>query len=304
MRIGYACINMSLAEQKIMVNRQMIKKTFEEKGVPYASELALKNVMDLERIIDWNISHGLLLYRMSSNMFPWMSEYELPDLPDSTAIREVLQRTGEKARRHDLRLTFHPGPFNVLATKSDDVLRKTIKELRQHGEIMDLIGLPRSPFAKINLHVGGAYGDKPSALDRFCQNYTLLPDTVRSRLTLENDDKGNMFSIRDLLEVYARTGVPLVFDYLHHQLCTGGWSEAEAMTSAADTWPDGIPPIVHYSSSRKRFEDAQVAEVAHADYIYQHIDLHGRRADVMLEAKAKERAVLRYLEEFSNYLTR
>jgi UV DNA damage endonuclease len=299
MRIGYACINMTLAEHKIMVNRQMIRKTFLEKGITYASELALKNVIDLEKIIDWNILNGLLLYRMSSNMFPWMSEYEFTDLPDFAAIEQVLRRIGEKARQNDLRLTSHPGPFNVLATKNENVLQKTIKELRQHGEIMDLIGLPRTPFAKINLHVGGAYGDKPSAIDRFCQNYALLPDTVRLRLTVENDDKGNMFAIKDLVDINARTGVPLVFDYLHHQLCTGGWTETEAMTAAADTWPAGITPIVHYSSSRKQFEDDKVPEVAHADYIYQYIDLHGREVDVMLEAKAKEQAVLRYLQEFS-----
>lgn len=298
MRIGYACINTSLADHKILVNRQMIKKTFLEKGIPYASELALKNIKDLEKIIDWNIANGLLLYRMSSNMIPWMSEYELSDLPDSEAIREILSRIGEKAQWHNLRLTFHPGPFNVLATKTDSVLQKTIKELRQHGEIMDMIGLPRTPFAKINIHVGGAYGDKATAIDRFCQNYALLPATARTRLTVENDDKGNMFAIRDLVQVHARTGIPLVFDYLHHQLCTGGWSEAEAMTAAASTWPEGIRPIVHYSSSRKRFEDAQVPEVAHADYIHQYIDPHGREVDIMLEAKAKEQAVLRYLAEF------
>jgi UV DNA damage endonuclease len=290
---------MSLAESKVQVNRLMIKKTFQEKGIAYASELALWNVADLEKIIDWNAENKLLLYRMSSNMFPWMSEYELPDMPDFEAISAILFRIGEKAKQNNLRLTYHPGPFNVLATKDDQVLRKTIKELRQHGEVMDLMGLPRSPFAKINLHVGGAYGDKASAIDRFCQNYSQLPDTARTRLTVENDDKGNMFSIRDLLEIHTRTGIPLVFDYLHHQFCTGGWTEKEAMTTATSTWPAGITPIVHYSSSRKKYEDALVSEVAHADYIYQYIDLHGQQTDVMIEAKAKERAVLRYLQEFA-----
>ncbi|GAB3171020.1 UV DNA damage repair endonuclease UvsE [Telluribacter humicola] len=299
MRIGYACINMYLAEKKVQVSRQMIKKTFQEKGITYASELSLKNVQDLEQVIDWNIENHILLYRMSSNMFPWMSEYEFEDMPDIAEIKTVLARVGERAKQHDLRLTYHPGPFNVLATKDASVLEKTIKELRQHGEVMDMIGLPRTPFAKINLHVGGAYGDKPSAIDRFCQNYLQLPDTARTRLTVENDDKGNMFSTRDLLEIHQRTGIPLVFDYLHHQLCTGGWSEEEAMLTAASTWPKDIRPVVHYSSSRKKFEDQLVSEVAHADYVYQYIDLYGQDVDVMLEAKAKERAVLRYLEEFS-----
>lgn len=299
MRIGYACINMFLAESKITVNRSMVKKTFQAKGTTYASELALKNVIDLEKITNWNIKNQLLLYRMSSDMFPWMSEYEFSELPDYSEIKAVLSRTGRKAQSNDLRLTYHPGPFNVLATKSADVVRKTIKELRQHGEVMDMLGLPRSPFAKINLHVGGAYGDKASAIDRFCENYTQLPDTARLRLTVENDDRGNLFSTQDLLEVNQRVGIPLVFDYHHHQLHPGSWTEAEAMTVAAATWPPGITPIVHYSSSRRTFEEPLVSEVAHADYIYQYIDLHGQHVDIMLEAKAKERAVLRYLEEFS-----
>ena len=299
MRIGYACINMFLAESKITVNRTMVKRTFLEKGVAYASELALRNVTDLEKIVDWNIGSQLLLYRMSSDMFPWMSEYEFGDLPDYLAIQTVLARIGQKARANDLRLTYHPGPFNVLAAKSADVLRKTIKEVRQHGEVMDMLGLPRTPFAKINLHVGGAYGDKASAIDRFCQNYRLLPDTARRRLTVENDDRPNLFTTADLLEIHRRSGIPLVFDYHHHQLNSGGWREAEAMTAAVATWPQGVRPIVHYSSSRRAFEEPLAAEVAHADFIYQHIDLHGQEVDIMLEAKAKERAVLRYLEEFS-----
>ncbi len=299
MRIGYACINMFLAESNITVNRTMVKKTFSAKGIAYASELALKNVMDLEKITDWNIEKQLLLYRMSSDMFPWMSEYEFSELPDIIAIREVLSRVGQKAWNAGLRLTFHPGPFNVLATRRAEVLQKTIKELRQHGEIMDMLGLPRSPFAKINLHVGGAYGDKESAIDRFCDNYQLLPDTARLRLTVENDDRGNLFTTQDLLKAHRRIGIPAVFDYHHHQLNPGEWSEREAMTAATATWPEGITPIVHYSSSRRAFEEPLVSEVAHADYIYDYINLYGQQADIMLEAKAKERAVLRYLDEFS-----
>lgn len=298
MRIGYACINTKLAEEKILVNRGMIKKTFMEKGISYASELALKNVKDLSRIVDWNIENNLLFYRMSSDMFPWMSEYELEDLPEIKSIKGILSDIGEKVKKFHLRLTYHPGPFNVLATHTEKVLKNTIKELRQHGEIMDMIDLPRTPFAKINIHVGGAYGDKKSAIQRFSENYHLLPDTARRRLTLENDDKVNMFSVKELLEIHEKTGVPVVFDYLHHKFCTGGWSEKEAMTRAIETWPEKIVPVVHFSSSKKRFEDAQASEAAHADFIYQLIDLYGKEVDVMIEAKAKEQAILRYIKEY------
>jgi UV DNA damage endonuclease len=297
MRIGYACINNTLAEEKICVNRSMVKRTFLEKGVSYASELALKNVTDLEKIIDWNIANGLLMYRMSSDMFPWMSEYEIADLPDINLIEQRLSAIGRKAIQHQLRLTFHPGPFNVLATNSTSVLERTIKELRQHGEIMDLLNLPRTPFAKINIHIGGAYGDRSSALTRFIRNFSLLAPEASARLTVENDDKPNMFSVTDLLTVHEETGVPIVFDYHHHLFRSGDITTEEAMELAVQTWPSGIPPVVHFSSSRKRFEDPQSLDTAHADFIYEPINLFGHRADIMLEAKAKERATLRFLHQ-------
>ena len=297
MKIGYACINTILAEDGISVNRSMVKKTYAEKGIAYASALALQNVNDLQKVIDWNIANRLLLYRMSSDMFPWMSEYEISDLPDYQAIRQRLHEIGRVAAANGLRLTFHPGPFNVLATRDDSVLRKTIKELRQHGEIMDMLGLPRSPFAKINIHVGGAYGDRPSALKRFNSNFALLPPEASTRLTVENDDKVNMFSTGDLITIHEETGVPIVFDYHHHEFRTGDLTTEEAMWLAWQTWPRHIVPIVHASSSRKKYEDSASSHTAHADYIYQPINLFGLRADIMLEAKAKEKAALRYVSE-------
>lgn len=299
MRIGYACLNTTLAEEQVQVNRSMVRRTFLEKGLPYASELALKNVTDLEKIIDWNIGQGILLYRLSSDMFPWMSEYEIAQLPDYTSIRGKLQTIGKKVLEHGLRLTFHPGPFNVLASPHDHVILKTIKELRQHGEIMDLLLLPRSHFAKINIHVGGAYGDRAAALARFTENFFILPPEAASRVTVENDDKANMFSVADLLTVHETTGVPIVFDYHHHYFRSGDLTHEEALTLAWETWPREITPIVHYSSSRRLFEDPSSADCAHADFIYEPIDLFGLNVDVMLEAKAKEKATVRFIKQMA-----
>jgi UV DNA damage endonuclease len=298
MRIGYACINTFLAEKGVQVNRRMVRRTFASKGIGYASSLALKNVSDLAEIVNWNIHNGILLYRLSSDMFPWMSEYELNDLPDFETISRILAHTGEKASANGLRLTFHPGPFDVLATNSERVLKNTIKDLRQHGEIMDLMNLPRTPYAKINVHLGSALNDKQAAIQRFCHNYLLLPDSVKSRLTVENDDKVNMYSVKDLLPVHARAGVPIVFDYFHHQFCTGGLTEEEAFRVAVETWPKTITPIVHYSSSKKKYEDKNAADVAHADYVYQYMQRYEVDVDVVLEAKAKEKAVVKYKREY------
>lgn len=293
MRIGYACINSTLAGQKVLVNRSMVKRTFLEKGLSYASELALRNVTDLEKIIDWNIDHQMSLYRMSSDMFPWMSEYELTALPDYSLIKKQLNAIGLKVRKHGLRLTFHPGPFNVLASPDAGVVTKTIKELGQHGEIMDMLELPRSPFSKINVHVGGAYGDRSAALSRFISNVSKLPPEVSSRLTVENDDKANMYSVTDLLTVHEARGIPVVFDYHHHTFRTGDLTEEEALMLAYETWPKGITPIVHVSSSRKQYEDPSASDASHADFVYEPINRFGLNVDVMIEAKAKEQAALR-----------
>lgn len=300
MKIGYACINLTLAEQGIHVNRTLMKRTFQNKGPSYASKVALGNIRNFEKVVEWNINNGILLYRMSSDMFPWMSEYELKDLPDYGDIKSILARIGAKAKNESLRLTYHPGPFNVLASPDTSRVEKTQKELRQHGEIMDLIGLPRNPTAKINIHVGGAYGDKLAAMDRFITNFNALSPGAKSRLTIENDDKASMYSVRELTNIHNAIGIPIVFDYLHHQFCTGGLSEEDAIHLAFSTWPEGITPVVHYSSSKRRFEDPAVLATAHADYIYRRIETYGRELDIMLEAKAKEKAIMQYAEEFGN----
>lgn len=303
MRIGYACLNNTLAADKIKVNRSCVRKTFLEKGITYVSSLALQNITDLAMVVEWNIKHAIPLYRMSSDMIPWMSEYELGELPDIEKIENILRRIGDQVKRHQHRLTYHPGPFNVLASPDANVVSKTIKELRQHAEIMDLMQLPMTPFAKINIHVGGAYGDKVAALDRFALNFEKLPDAVQRRITIENDDKANMYAVKDLMLLHGKIGIPVVFDYLHHQFCTGDYTTAEALHAAVSTWPAGITPVVHYSSSKKQFEDVTAMAAAHADYIYEHIPRYGIDVDIVLEAKAKELAVLRYHDQFESKVT-
>ena len=159
------------------------------------------------------------------------------------------------------------------------------------------MGLSRTPFNKINIHIGGAYGDKTSAMERFCTNFHRLPESVKTRLTVENDDKATMYSVQDLYDgVYTKIGIPIVFDYHHHRFCDGGLSEKEALELAMSTWGN-IIPVVHYSESRSiEQEDPKIRPQAHSDYIYDYIDTYGNRVDIMVEAKAKELAVLKYKE--------
>ena len=308
MSIGYACINMQLSYpqkyggkekgvEPITTGRSMIKRTFQTKGLDYASELTLKNVKDLNGIISWNVLNGYDFYRMSSGLAPWKTEYDWEDLKDIDSIRRWFHSAGTMAKTHNVRLTSHPGPYNVLVSPKENVVENCIKDLTIHGDEFDMMGLSRTPYNKINIHLGGAYGDKEASMKRFVKNFPRLPESVRSRLTLENDDKASMYSVKDLYEgIYKKIGIPIVFDYHHHQFCTGGMSEQEALEMALSTWGD-IKPVTHYSESRRdEQEDKTIRVQAHSDYVYDKIEMYGNDFDIMVEAKAKELAVDRYLK--------
>ena len=300
-RFGYCCINLELSEKRIMTNRTMIKKTFTSKGKVYASELALKNVKDLVTICEWNVKNNMTLYRMSSSIFPWMSEYELTDLVDIKEIGEILLELGVYIKKNGLRVSFHPGPYNVLGSPRAEVVEKTLKELNQHAEIMDMMGLDESRQYPINIHCNGAYGDKTSTLIRWCNEFSKLSSAAKNRLVIENDDRASLYSVLDLSEgISKKVGVPVTFDYHHHGFNTGGQTEEESFKLAYSTWPYGITPLFHYSSSKKLHEDSSVKEQAHADYIYENIMTYGMDIDIDIEAKKKEKAVQQYLKMFVN----
>jgi len=297
MHLGYACINMTLGKRKpkITTNRSMIKKTFKEKGISYASDLGVKNCLDLVEIIKWNNENGINFFRLSSDLFPWASEYNLTELPHYERIKNILGAAGDLATKYGQRITSHPGPYNVLVSPREHVVENTIADLTNHGDVFDMLGLSRTPYNKINIHCNGVYGDKIAAMDRFCKNFKRLPESVQTRLTVENDDKASMYSVKDLMYIHERIGIPIVFDYHHHKFCTGDLSEEEALKLAVSTWGD-IKPVVHYSESKALHErNDKLKPQAHSDYIKEIPNTYALDLDVMVEAKAKELSIIPFL---------
>ena len=293
-RIGYACINTKLSSEGIMTNRDAIQRTFKTKGLPHISALALANVTDLEKIVRWNEDNGFKFYRVSSGLFPWMTDYEFDDLPDWPAIKEVLQRIGVYVTAVGQRLEFHPSHFTVLASPHEHTVKKSLKDLEQHSRIFDEMGLTPSHWNCLNIHVGGAYGDKDAATQRWCDNFSLLSENCRKRVVVENDDKANMYSVVELYEkIYKKVGVPITFDIFHHTFCTGDLSARTAAELAAITWKDA-PLVIHWSSSMKLYENATAKSVAHADFIYDELQDWGTGGWFMCESKAKERSIQEY----------
>jgi UV DNA damage endonuclease len=217
-------------------------------------------------------------------------------LPDKLSIVTIMQRIGAFVLANGHRLSTHPGPYNVLASPKPEVVDKAILDLDAHAHIFDTLGLPADNNTKINIHVGGAYGDKVSAMQRFTTNFGRLGSTTQARLTVENDDRASMYSVQDLYDgIYSVIGIPIVFDYHHHQFCTGGLSEQQALELAMSTWPADIVPTVHYSESREVHDNSGDPTPAHSYLIHALPDTYGHHIDIMVEAKGKELAILPFM---------
>lgn len=269
----------------------------------------------LEAIFGYLEEIDVRMYRMTSNLVPYGSHPDLPQFHNQIEeCAEGLARLGRLAKEGDLRLSSHPGQYVVLNSEREEVRAAAVRELEMQAELLDAMGL--GPEAVIVLHVGGAAGGVEPALDRFLAGFELLGERARERLVIENDDVS--FGLGEVLQLASRTGSRVVWDILHHRcLDPDRIPPQEALALALDTWPDGSVPKIHYSSPRTAVEERkrkvgrrverQIVLPplrAHADLI-DPIGFEGflrdvpaeREFDVMLEAKAKDLALLRLREQ-------
>lgn len=241
---------------------------------------------------------GIGAFRIMSPLFPRMTHpavgYSLAELPDGSAIAGLLDTCRGFAMQHDIRLSFHPDQFVVLSSPHPAVVTNSIRELEYQAGLAEALGAD-----VINIHAGGVYGDKLAALQRFGEVFPDLPDSVKSRLTLENDDVS--YTVRDLLPVCERLSIPLVYDVHHHRCNPDGLSVEEATNLAGATWRRrGREQYCHVSSPRAGWNGG--SPKPHADYIDPAdfpVCWRGREMTVDVEAKAKELAVVRLLRDLN-----
>jgi UV DNA damage endonuclease len=254
------------------------------------------NVRNLHLALETVRRLGIGAFRIMSPLFPRMTHpdvgYELSELPDGDAVRQQLYAVRSFARQHGIRLSFHPDQFVVLSSPHPAVVASSIRELEYQAQLAEAVGAD-----VINIHAGGVYGDKQLALERFRRVYPDLPESVRSRLTLENDDVS--YTVRDLLPTCARLSIPLVYDVHHHRCNQDGLSTEEATDLAGETWQmAGGEQYCHLSSPRSGWGEGNPRP--HADYIDPE-DLpacwSGRTMTVDIEAKARELAVVRLMND-------
>lgn len=259
------------------------------------AEICTRNAEALQQALAFCRENGIGAFRINSQILPLKTHpetgYGIAELPGHREIVAKFRDCGAFSRRHDLRTSFHPDQFILLSSPSEKVTRHAMAELCYQAEVAEWVAAD-----VINIHGGGAYGDKAPALKRLAGRIAELPQPIHARLTLENDDR--IYSPADLLPVCQAVGVPLVYDVHHHRCLPDGLSEAAATARALATW--NREPLFHVSSPLRPWGHGNPRN--HHDFIdIADVPESWRGMDITIdvEAKAKEVAVLRLMTEIA-----
>jgi UV DNA damage endonuclease len=259
--------------------------------------LYLHNVKRLAEMLPKIHRAGVKVFRISSAMFPLADQVDR-QLWDNVKIKNYLKDAGEFVKNTGMRVSTHPGQFCVLSSDSDSIVAKSFEELAIHAWLFDSMGLDVSPQYAINIH-----GGKSDRITRLVDQINSLPDNIRKRLTLENDETA--YNVIDLLDVHLKTGVPIVWDSHHHTFNDGDLSLEDAFMATAETWPKGIKPLQHISNTDPKNVDGNFMDRRkHSDMIHYIVDpqlnaLRDDTIDLEVEAKLKNIAVFEMRKNFN-----
>lgn len=261
------------------------------------SELCLDNARSLVAAVEEVYRLGFGSFRVSSPLLPLYTHpevgYRLGELPDAREIMATLRSVKALKEKHQLRLSFHPDQFTLLSSPRPEVTAASLKELDYQVMLAELIDAE-----VINIHGGGVYGDKQSALSRLVKEISALPEPIRSRLTLENDDRS--YTVEDLLPVCEQLDIPLVYDVHHHRCNPDGLTVAAATEACMRSWRRlGREPYFHLSSPKHGWNSKPGPHADFIDIADFPAEWHGLDATIDVEAKAKELALLKLKKELS-----
>jgi UV DNA damage endonuclease len=287
MKIGYPCINRRIG---CSANRTFRLGSYSEERLVRTVE---NNLRCLQQILQFNLAHGILFFRITSDLVPFASH------PVCTAdwrriFTEDFEKIGRFVERHRMRISMHPDQFVIINAQDPAIVERSLAELAYHAAVLDAMGLDAT--AKIQLHVGGVYGDKAASMARFCREYERLEEPVRRRLVIENDDR--RYTLADCLRIHEETGIPVLFDAFHHRVVSSGEPVDEAVERCSATWQadDGVL-MVDYSTQAPGERRGKHAETLDTDHFAQFlIDTAPTDMDIMLEIKDKEKSALRAIE--------
>lgn len=286
MKIGYPCLNLSLGKERSKTFRLA---SYSEQRLIEAVE---SNLTYLESMLEYNVAHGLLNFRIFSGVVPFGS-HPVCTYDWATHFRSDFRRIGQYMKKHDFRISFHPDQFTLINSPSEEIFDRTIAELTYHTKLLDLFELDSTH--KVQIHVGGVYGDKEASKQRFIDRHVLLSSDIKNRLVIENEER--LYSLQDCLEISAATHAPILFDVFHHKLWNHGESYSQAFRQFMATWSsrDGVP-MIDYSSQdpTKRF-GAHAQTIDTVDFEQFLREVKNLDFDIMLEIKDKELSAIKAL---------
>ena len=286
MRIGYPCINRSIG---CTASRTFRLSSYTDDRL---RETVQQNLACLKKILAYNQEFNLHFFRITSDLVPFAS-HPVCTFPWQEYFSDVFGQLGGYIRKHGFRISMHPDQFVLLNAMDEGVLRRSIADLVYQVHVLDLMGLDDS--AKVQVHVGGVYGNKPASIDRFVERYELLDPSIRNRLVIENDER--LYTASDCLAISERTGIPVIMDSFHHSLLNNGERFADLLRTVRQTWkPDDGIPMVDYSSQEPHKRAGAHAEHIVADNFRTFLAETGPADfDIMLEIKDKEISALEAL---------
>jgi UV DNA damage endonuclease len=296
MRLGLCCAFRDQPIKFVTTTATAIGRMGRGEALAKIGRLGLENADALMAALRFCAGSGIGCFRINSQILPIKTHpgcgYRIDDLPEADEIVRRFQECGRYARTHGLRTCFHPDQFVVLNSPRPGVVEQSVQELEYQAEVAEWVGAD-----VVNIHAGGAYGDKRKALADFARNLGLLSGRARSRLTVENDDR--TFTPADLLPICRREGLPLVYDVHHHRCNPDGLAVEDVTREAAATWDR--EPLFHVSSPIGGWEGPKPER--HHDFIDpRDFPACWRRLDltVEIEAKGKEVAVLTLKRELKH----
>ena len=286
MSIGYACLQVGRPDTTI---RSVIQKNATTERL---MEVIDYNLQSFENMIDYNIKNKIKLYRISSGLIPFGSS-PVNQLEWEQIFRDRFITIGQKIKQSGMRVSFHPGQYTVLNSPDEGVVSRAVDDLVYQEKILTLLGVDYSH--KLILHVGGVYGDKVTALERFEENFKGIPQAVKNRLIIENDDR--LFNVEDVLGLAHRIGIPVVYDNLHNAINPADSTKDDGywISEARKTWkPEDGNQKIHYSqqASGKRL-GAHTDTIYIEDFLEFYNKLEDKTIDIMLEVKDKNLSALK-----------
>jgi UV DNA damage endonuclease len=261
-------------------------------------QVTKQNLDHTIRMLHYNIAHEIEVYRMSSSIVPLATHPEVR-WDFQTPFRSEWQEIGRLVKKHHLRVSFHPNQFTLFTSDKEKITDNAVIDMVYHYQMLEAMGLEHEGM--MNIHIGGAYGDKTETISRFHKNLKKLPSHVKSAMTLENDDK--TYNAEETLIACERETIPFVFDYHHHMANLCEPPLEELLPRIFQTW-DHIPlnPKIHISSPKTEKEFRSHADFVDLEFILPFLKMIkevGQDVDFMIEAKAKDQALLRLVEDMS-----